>query len=131
MYSYPLECLSMQLAQVLFPNKNFYQLNLLLDLSRAYRTIHANDEISNLSLVYWIPVNQKPEEQSMRIMRLNRITYGMSFSACALECALRHFATKNMKPQTLAFRMLTSSRYVDDRCYKIKTKKRTHRFIVV
>ena len=61
---------------------------LMMDLSRAYRSLYSTLESGNLRLMWWISTIQESEvdvKKSLRIFRLSRVTYGDQPASTYLE----------------------------------------------
>ena len=89
---------------------------LLLDLSRAYRTIHTDGPTNDLRLMWWVESIEKAganPEAAMVVLRLLRLTYGDQPSSTFLELALRTVIAPLCQTE-LGRKMLLNSRYIDD-----------------
>ena len=97
---------------------------IMLDLARAYRSLHSTPEAGRLRLMWWISSVQEAEQdldKAMRVYELDRVTYGDQPASVFLELALRMVIAPQCKTE-LGRTILANDRYVDD-CLSSHSKK--------
>ena len=89
---------------------------IMLDLSRAYRSLYSSMQRNELCLMWWINCPTKAIddlEQALAIYKLVRVTYGDQAASGMLKLALRRIIAPECKTK-LGQEILAGDRFVDD-----------------